>query len=1382
VTPPTEGTGPNTLDAAVLRIRDVRGDPVGLGFLVSDELALTCAHVVSRALGIPEDSQPAASARLHVDMPLLPAGTEVTASIEGWVAPLDVAVLRLPALPGARPIRLVEAPDVWQHPARAFGFPAGRPGGVWHSGVLRARQANGWVQADLDGDGYRISAGFSGTPVWDEQLFGVVGMVVVAEAGDPAVSYLIPTGDLLTAHSGLRDLALSPSPFRGLAAFQEADAAVFYGRAAEAGELAAALAAARWVTVVGPSGSGKSSLAMAGVVPRLREAGASAVVLRPAAGGSPLSAFAAALLPLLEPELSETERLTRIADLTGLLRRQGLADIVPRLLEVHGSRRLLVVVDQFEELLALDPEAVEEVAGVLFDDALPEAVRVLTTLRADFLETALAHPRLGPVLSRSVHALGPLGAERLREVVTAPVAGIPGVRYEPHLAERILTDTGTEPGALPLLGFTLDLLWQGQHKGLLTHRAYEELGGVAGALGLHADQVWAEHVADEAVARRLFTRLVRVPIGLASATRRVAPRGELSEGEWRLAQRLAGTRLLVIARSAEGTETVELAHEALITGWARLAAWAAEDRSFLVWRESLRHDMDRWERGERALNLLPPAVELAGAQRWQHERGTDLSDAERDYLERGRRYRRFLSRRRRLFLSGVSVVMVLAVVFGTLAAYAQRESRQRQALANSRALTQTAQDEAANDPTLAVMVAIAAYRTAPTQEARNELLRQYLRYSADDRALSGLSARISQFQASRDGNVVFATSDVGRAMLFVHAATGTVRREALPFPELVTPVMVSADGRRAAFSSVLGVVYWFDVDPNASRPIGPLHKLPEIRNDEDDIEMSPDGRMIAATLPGRLVWWNLGSDTVGGSVPAPADPNGNLWIAPDDRHMLIATGSGKRTGLAIVDKATGRTRRVVAAADQTLLPSGDRSAVVVCRKQGDQITLSLRRVADGTPLTRPYRSNGVTCEAADETGHRAVLGDESTLRLVDLDRRTELAKTRQPNLGSGSTDLATVGGRLYFIGQDSSQITFTPISEQRAFDISKQKLSADGNNVISVLKDGSSLLLEHLAPDDNRIIAQAPRPRPYWIHRDDQLRFSHDRRLFADREGADLVSVREVSTLRQVAQVRTAPPPAPEALSFTFDHAGHLVTISGGQIQQWDPRSGRQVARFDASVFGPVVDKIGLPLIRIAEYPAPDQVAVLAVGNPVVHIVDIRTGGTTSTLKTTNDATAIDFDGTGRYFGLMRHGGLVELWRRDPLRRELGPLRSASDASGKPYAAGFLDDNGHYLLAANDAVRIYQVGSRAYLDSYDFGQPPGNLFSLFPEGAPYYSFFDVAAKGKVVLYTDVTGLGGPLVLDPALWQRKLCAIIGNRTFTAEERDSLPVRVPAGPVC
>ncbi|MCZ0985607.1 hypothetical protein O1M54_07990 [Streptomyces diastatochromogenes] len=121
--------------------------------------------------------------------------------------------------------------------------------------MLRARQAGGWVQADLAASGgYRVTGGFSSSPVWDDELGGVVGMITVAEAGEPPAGYLIPTGTLVAAQPGLRALALPPSPFRGLAAFREADAGRFHGRAAESAELAERVTGQRWTCLVGPSG------------------------------------------------------------------------------------------------------------------------------------------------------------------------------------------------------------------------------------------------------------------------------------------------------------------------------------------------------------------------------------------------------------------------------------------------------------------------------------------------------------------------------------------------------------------------------------------------------------------------------------------------------------------------------------------------------------------------------------------------------------------------------------------------------------------------------------------------------------------------------------------------------------------------------------------------------------------------------------------------------------------------------------------------------------------------------------------------------------------------------------------------------------------------
>ncbi|WP_372411342.1 trypsin-like peptidase domain-containing protein [Streptomyces luteireticuli] len=948
---PTEGTGPKTLDAAVLRIHDAQGGAVGLGFLVTEDRALTCAHVVSAALGLPAHDSPDAAARVGVDLPLLSGSARdgehrAEAVVEHWVAPHpsgagDVAVLRLTApLPGSRPIRLAEAQDVWEHRVRAFGFPAGRPGGVWHSGILRGRQANGWIQADLAANGYRITRGFSGGPVWDDGLVGVIGMVTVAEAGDPPAGYLIPTDGLLAAWPPLRELALPPSPFRGLVPFQESDAAVFHGRRTETGELVGMLAHERWTTLVGPSGSGKSSLALAGVVPRLRAAGTLAAVVRPASGRSPVSALAASLVPLLEPGLTPIQQLERTPELAALLRGQGLADIVPRLLHRHDGSKLLIVVDQFEELLTLTPAAVDELAGVLFQDTLPHSVRVLTTLRADFLETALAHPGLGPLCGRQIYALGPMDARQLREIITVPVDAVPGVRYEPHLVDRILADTGGEPGALALLGFTLDLLWRRQTGGLLTHRAYEELGGVSGALGLHADRVWAEYVPpqDEATAHRLFTQLVRVPLGSAAATRRTVSRPELDAAQWRIAQELARTRLLVTDRGPEGHETVELAHEALITGWDRLRDRTGEDRSFLVWRESLRHDMDRWEDGGRAADLLPTSVALDGARPWLRERAADLSDAERDYLRRGRVHRRRRTRRRRAVLAVICVLALVATAFSVLAMRLSEDADRKAAVVRSSRLVADAEAVRPTDPGLAAQLAVAAYRSARTQETSTELYTA-LRTPLDS-VVGSTGKGVLRVAAEPDGPLAAAVDKGGELRIWdltepvAPVLRATLRTNAtgialgphgrgllaaacqgrsfclwdlgvprhptvaaqLPWPALgaskkgfqVSSMAFNADGTLLAAATEQGpVAVWSVASPTSPRLVAELQNPPS-SSGLAAVAFSPRGNTLAATiLNGRTQVWDLSAPSapkktasIGTGYSAVAfAPDGNLLAA-----------------------------------------------------------------------------------------------------------------------------------------------------------------------------------------------------------------------------------------------------------------------------------------------------------------------------------------------------------------------------------------------------------------------------------------------------------------------------------------------------------------------
>jgi hypothetical protein len=253
--------------------------------------------------------------------------------------------------------------------------------------------------------------------------------------------------------------------------------------------------------IVGSSGSGKSSALFAGLLPRLREAGGYQFAsFRP--GTQPFYALADALLPLLEPGLSEADYLVETRKLAERLVKEEirLAEVVARILKKNkGTRQVLLVVDQFEELYTLCPD--ERLQAAFVDELLRtvEASRrsrdgsavILLTLRADFMGQALAHRPFADALQEASLMLGPMTRQELRVAIEKP-AEMQGAAFEAGLVERILDDVGEKPGNLPLLEFTLTQLWEQQTDGWLAHADYEAMGCVEGALAAYADQVYAD--------------------------------------------------------------------------------------------------------------------------------------------------------------------------------------------------------------------------------------------------------------------------------------------------------------------------------------------------------------------------------------------------------------------------------------------------------------------------------------------------------------------------------------------------------------------------------------------------------------------------------------------------------------------------------------------------------------------------------------------------------------------------------------------------------------------------------------------------------------------------------------------------------------------------
>ncbi|MGV9761588.1 nSTAND1 domain-containing NTPase [Streptomyces tricolor] len=812
-------------DAAVVRILDGSGRPTGAGFLIGPRDVLTCTHVVAGVLGAAPDDPEPPEGRLAVDFPLARPGHRIEARVVAWTplggdGPGDVTVVRLLAEPPANaPVaRLVDDGASPDRRVRTFGFPAGYDDGVWSTGWLRGMQGADWFQYDTDPAAqHGIRQGFSGAPVWDTESGGVVGMVVAADH-DAGIrtAYAIPTRTLRTSWPALGDASLAVSPFRALEPFQERDAALFHGREDPARRIVDRLGYAPATCLVGPSGSGKSSLLFAGVLPLLRAGrgggqGRETVVLRPGRPGpNPLATLALALLPLLEPDLPETDRLEARPRLERLLRDGEMPAVVERLLARQGKDRLLLVVDQFEEALVgpAQTDLAPFAAALRYCLEPGSGLQVLLGLRADFLTTALGHPELAPLLSGDrMFTLVAMDDAELRAAVVRPLERT-GVSYEPGVVDRILADIGRDPGRLPLLQFTLTRLWERQERGVIGHAAYEALGRVDDALANYAERVWTVWLTEDEQreARALLTQLVHPAEGRTAPARRTVRRSELPSARWRIAQRLMATRLVVpgedhLPDDGPPEETVELAHETLLTQWSRLRDIVAADHEFRSWQEDLRRRAAHWERSGRSRHRLLRGADLRDARRWQRRRPDELNAMDEQFIGASARS----TRRLRLAAASAGAAVVAAV--SALAAATvdpDHASGPGQAEAASRELWQksVAATRGSGDDHAALVLALRAYRTHDTERTRALLREMYHRYGDTDLLIPVYADEVDisyrgKYGVSRRGEVVASRTADGRGVIWQRDGSGFKQRT---FGRGISVQAVSPDGSLVVFA------------------------------------------------------------------------------------------------------------------------------------------------------------------------------------------------------------------------------------------------------------------------------------------------------------------------------------------------------------------------------------------------------------------------------------------------------------------------------------------------------------------------------------------------------------------------------------------------------
>jgi serine/threonine protein kinase/formylglycine-generating enzyme required for sulfatase activity len=450
------------------------------------------------------------------------------------------------------------------------------------------------------------------------------------------------------------------NPYRGLRVYEPEHSALFFGRGAEIGVLVDRLRSEPYVVVTGESGVGKSSVCRAGVLPAIAagalEGGRTWQTIAVSPGRHPLAALAAALAPAVH--LDERALAKQIADdpasVIALLRRS--------LGEAAG---MVLFVDPLEELCTIAVE--NEVAAAdtflaRLADSVP-GVRLFATARVDFLTKLARLQGLGEQLSRSLYILRPLSAERLHEVIVGP-ANATGVRFESeHLVDTLVLTTATASGGLPLLQFALAELWEARdlETGLITERALESIGGVAGALSRHADGVLRLLLPEQRrAARNILTKLVTV-----EGTRARLPEDELVQGDPQARGALEGLvrgRILVVEEGDETEGSVyELAHEVLLRDWATLREFLHEDSDRRAVLGRLRVSATEWERLDHSRDVLWQQPQIAEYARLGEGVTKELGDRERSFLESSRR----ALLRRRIFriAAALSLPVLLFVVY-----------------------------------------------------------------------------------------------------------------------------------------------------------------------------------------------------------------------------------------------------------------------------------------------------------------------------------------------------------------------------------------------------------------------------------------------------------------------------------------------------------------------------------------------------------------------------------------------------------------------------------------------------------------------------------------------------------------------------------------------